>query len=181
MPDDSRSILGDSTSGLGLDVQRRIDELCDRFEMEWKGGRPLIETYLADWWGAARSAVALTSGASGSPIGVHFILPAAAPPINFQRLGSAGGWRGVTAGGPEPGPTPARSLPRSGRRSARGGALARQGGGGSFRTPMALEGLPRRSIGLVEAELLAGRSGATYPISADHQPEAQPCQIIPAP
>jgi serine/threonine protein kinase len=50
MPDDSRSILS-------LDVQRRIDELCDRFETEWRSGRTLIETYLGSWQGPARSAL----------------------------------------------------------------------------------------------------------------------------
>jgi hypothetical protein len=45
------------TSVLSVEVEARIDEVCDRFEAEWKAGRPLLESYLGDWQGAARAAL----------------------------------------------------------------------------------------------------------------------------
>ena len=40
---------GGNLGGLGIDLARRIDALCRRFEADWRAGRqPPIEDYLVD-------------------------------------------------------------------------------------------------------------------------------------
>jgi hypothetical protein len=53
---------GQDTSGLqgsssfNLDVERQLDQICNRFEAEWRAGkRPRIEDFLGDWSGEHRS------------------------------------------------------------------------------------------------------------------------------
>jgi WD40 repeat protein len=49
----------DSLAGLDIDLARRIDEVCRRFEADWRAGhQPRIEVYLGEFTGDARAALA---------------------------------------------------------------------------------------------------------------------------
>ena len=49
----------DNLGGLDIDLARRIDEVCRRFEAEWREGRqPRIEDYIGEFTGDARAALA---------------------------------------------------------------------------------------------------------------------------
>ena len=51
--------------GLDIELARRIDEVCRRFEADWRQGRqPRIEDYLVD---VPRRGASRPSGRTGSP------------------------------------------------------------------------------------------------------------------
>jgi hypothetical protein len=54
-----RDELSENLGGLDIDLFRRIDEACRRFEAEWREGRqPRVDDYIESLTGDARAASA---------------------------------------------------------------------------------------------------------------------------